>query len=103
MNVSELNAKYSEIILSNIGRQTFTQSEIDEYIALYEMALAMVPKNLMDFVNPRMTGTIETEREYQTTHWTMVDAEPSFIEYRVYTNVGSRIVSMLNGTLGLRD
>lgn len=102
-SVQSMKDKYRELTLANIGREEFSQEEIDTVKAMYERVLAMVPEDKKEFVNPRMTGTIESKKEYLDNHWISKDHSASKREYTTYMEVGSSIAHMLDGTLGLRD
>lgn len=103
MNVSELKAKASELILSGIGKSVYTESEIANAKALYEEALASVPEELLPWVNPIFTGTVESKREYIANHWAWSKEDPSRQEFMVYSELASSIAHLIDGTLGLRD
>ena len=98
-----LKDKFHTLTLANIGKDVISQEDVDMAITLHDEAMLLVPEEYMAWVKPGYTGTIPTEEEYQRTHWTMVGADESLIQYRTYSNVGSRIVAMLTDTLGLRD
>jgi hypothetical protein len=103
MNNKEMLAKTSDLILGNIGRATFTDEEIAYAKGLYEEVLASVPERLLPWVNPIMTGTEESKREYIANHHAWSQVDPSRQEMMVYSELASSIAHLIDGTLGLRD
>ena len=103
MNISELKAKTSELILSGIGKSVYTQSEIANAKALYEEVMASVPQDKVQYITPGYTGTIDSKREYIANHWMWKNEDASRQEFMLYSELASSIAHMLDGTLGLRD
>jgi hypothetical protein len=102
MNKEQALAKTSELILDGLGRSTFTAEEIDYAKSLYEEVMAIVPESSLAHL-ASVGGTIDSKRQYVTSHpaWSMED--PSRQEMMIYREQASTVAHYLNDTLGLRD
>ena len=94
--------KTSDLILANIGRSTFTSEEIATAKALYEEVMATVPESSLAHL-ASVGGTIESKREYVSTHWAWSKEDPSRQEVMIYQEQADTVAHYLNNTLGLRD